>query len=342
MSGLPSLQVPLPRVRLIATGGTIAGTGPSCTSLTDYTPGTLSGTALLAELPGLQGRLQVEPEQLANLNSADLGFDLWRDLARRIDALFQADAELAGIVVSHGTNTLEETAYLLHLTLQHRRPVVLVGAMRPATALSADGPLNLLQALLVAAAPEARDHGVLVVMNGQIHGAREVSKGHTLQVQAFHSPDGGSLGQVLGDAVQLERCPSRRHSLRSEFTPADLDQLPWVEILYSCVQPSPLLIETLVAAGVDGLVFAGTGAGLISCFEHEALARAIAARGGAPPVLVRSSRIGCGSVPATAADEALAMIPAGSLNPQKARVLLLLALAHGLPSAEIRRVFAEY
>jgi L-asparaginase len=342
MSASLGPTAPLPRVRLIGTGGTIAGTGASCTSLTDYAPGTLSGTALLAELPGLEGRLRVEPEQLANLNSADLGLDLWRALAQRIDALFQADPELAGIVVSHGTNTLEETAYLLHLTLPHRRPVVLVGAMRPATALSADGPLNLLQALLVAAAPAARDHGVLVVMNGQIHGAREVSKGHTLQVQAFHSPEAGPLGQVLGDQVQLDRRPARRHTLRSEFTPADLERLPWVEILYGYVQPSPLLIETLVTAGVDGLVFAGTGAGLISCFEKEALARALAARGGVPPVLVRSSRTGCGSVPATAEYDALAMIPAGSLNPQKARVLLLLALARGLEPGEVRRVFAEY
>lgn len=333
---------PCPRVRLIGTGGTIAGTGASSTSLTDYAPGTLSGTALLAELPAWEGRLEVEAEQLANLNSADIGFDLWRDLALRIDALFQADPELAGIVVSHGTNTLEETAYLLQLTLRHERPVVLVGALRPATALSADGPLNLLQALTVAASPEARGHGVLVVMNGQIHGAREVTKGNTLQVEAFCSPGAGPLGLVVGEQLLLERRPSRRHTVSSEFELADLERLAWVEILYGAVQPSPLLIETLVAAGVDGLVFAGTGAGLISCFEKQALQRALAQRSGPPPVLVRSHRTGSGTVPATAEYDALAMIPAGSLNPQKARVLLMLALARGLDLAGIRRVFAQY
>jgi L-asparaginase len=342
MSGLGGAPAVLPRVRLIATGGTIAGTGASSTSLTDYAPGTLSGAALLADLPMLEGRLTVEAEQLANLNSADLGFDLWRALAQRIEALFRADPELAGIVVSHGTNTLEETAYLLQLTVRHHRPVVLVGALRPATALSADGPLNLLQALLVAAAPEAGGHGVLVVMNGQIHGARDVTKGHTLQLEAFRSPEGGPLGQVVGEQVRLERRPARRHTTASEFEPADLERLPWVEILYGAVQPSPLLIETLVAAGVDGLVFAGTGAGLISCFEKEALQRALAQRPGAPPVLVRSNRTGSGPVPATAEYDALAMIPAGNLNPQKARVLLLLALARGLDGAGIRRVFEQY
>ena len=203
------------RLLLLATGGTIAGCADDSATLNDYTAGVLGGDALLAAVPQLQDLALISVEQVANVDSADLLFAHWRVLVGRIRAAFAADPELAGVVITHGTNTLEETAWLLQLLIDDPRPVVLVGAMRPATALSADGPLNLLQAVRVALSPEARGHGVLVVMDGQIHGAQRVTKLATQGVGAFASPGSGPLGWV-DDAVctyqrraDPGRCPSQ-------------------------------------------------------------------------------------------------------------------------------------
>jgi hypothetical protein len=191
------------RLLLLATGGTIAGCADDSATLNDYTAGVLGGDALLAAVPQLQDLATITVEQVANVDSADLLFEHWRALVARIRDAFAADPELAGVVITHGTNTLEETAWLLQLLIDDPRPVVLVGAMRPATALSADGPLNLLQAVQVALSPVARGYGVLVVMDGQIHGAQRVTKVATQGVGAFASPGSGPLGRVDDFGVHL-------------------------------------------------------------------------------------------------------------------------------------------
>ena len=312
------------RLLLLATGGTIAGCADDSATLNDYAAGVLGGDALLAAVPQLQELAAIDVEQVANVDSADLLFEHWRALVGRIRDVFAADPDLAGVVITHGTNTLEETAWLLQLLIDDPRPVVLVGAMRPATALSADGPLNLLQAVQVALSPVARGYGVLVVMDGQIHGAQRVTKISTQGVSAFASPGSGPLGWVDDHGVHLHAVPESRPKLFAQL------QLPkhWpgVAIVYGCVDPSVDGITALLGAGVQGLVFTGTGAGQLSEKERSALE----AWNGPLPLMLRSNRCGSGPVYGDADQAQFGLLPAGCLNPQKARVLLILALIAGL------------
>ena len=232
------------RLLLLATGGTIAGCAENSATLNNYTAGVLGGDALLAAVPQLQELAAIDVEQIANVDSADLLFAHWRALVGRIRAAFAADPELAGVVITHGTNTLEETAWLLQLLIDDPRPVVLVGAMRPATALSADGPLNLLQAVQVALSPAARGHGVLVVMDGQIHAAERVTKLATQGVGAFSSSGRGPLGWVDDVGIHLPTASGPR-----QVPFADLalpEQWPQVPILYGCVEPEPFILGMVV------------------------------------------------------------------------------------------------
>ena len=311
------------RLLLLATGGTIAGCAENSATLNDYTAGVLGGDALLAAVPQLQELAVISVEQIANVDSADLLFAHWRALVGRVRAAFAADPELGGVVITHGTNTLEETAWLLQLLIDDPRPVVLVGAMRPATALSADGPLNLLQAVQVALSPEARGQGVLVVMDGQIHAAERVTKRATQGVGAFASPNSGPLGWVDDVGVHL---PTARRPRQVPFADLALpEQWPQVPIVYGCVEPELLLLSACLNAGVAGLVLTGTGAGQLSAGE----CRVLEAWDGPRPLMLRANRCGSGPVHSDSEDERLGLLSAGSLNPQKARVLLLLALIAG-------------
>ncbi len=331
-----------PVVRVLATGGTISGAGASPTSLTRYRAGAFSGEELVAAVPALAQHATIRVEQVANVGSPNITFDDWRTLARRIDEIFSAEPDTAGIVITHGTNTLEETAYFLNLTVRHDRPVVLVGAQRPATAISADGPLNLLNAVRTAVSAEARGKGVLVVMNDEINAARDVTKTSTYRVETFNSRELGFLGYVDGDRVTFYRAPTRRHTADSEFDLAGVAAFPRVDIVYSYVEANPVLIEALIEDGVDGIVVAGTGAGGMSRGEREAIERVTALPAAARPVIVRSNRVGSGRVlPRTTNDE-LQMIAADTLIPQKARILLMLALTRTRDLDEIRRIFREY
>jgi L-asparaginase len=312
------------RLLLLATGGTIAGCADDSATLNDYTAGVLGGDALLAAVPQLQDLATITVEQVANVDSADLLFEHWRALLARIRDAFAADPELAGVVITHGTNTLEETAWFLQLLIDHPRPVVLVGAMRPATALSADGPLNLLQAVQVALSPVARGYGVLVVMDGQIHGAQRVTKVATQGVGAFASPGSGPLGRVDDVGVHL---PTASGPRQVPFAGLALpEQWPQVPIVYGSVEPEPLLLTACLNARVPGLVFTGTGAGQLSAAERSALQ----AWSGKRPLMLRANRCGSGPVHSHSDDERLGLLSAGSLNPQKARVLLLLCLLAGV------------
>ena len=312
------------RLLLLATGGTIAGCADDSATLNDYTAGVLGGDALLAAVPQLTDLAAIRVEQIANVDSADLLFAHWRALVLRIREAFRMDPELAGVVITHGTNTLEETAWLLELLIDDSRPVVLVGAMRPATALSADGPLNLFQAVQVALSPEARGHGVLVVMDGQIHAAQGVTKVATQGVRAFASPGSGPFGWVDDIGVHL---PTPTGSRQVPFAALALpEQWPQVPIVYGCVEPDPLILQACLNAGAPGLVFTGTGAGQLSAAERSVLQ----AWPGKRPLMLRANRCGSGPVHHHHEDERLGLLPAGRLNPQKARVLLMLALIAGL------------
>ena len=326
---------PPPTLLLLATGGTIAGRGVTRTSLNSYTAGAMSGSELLQELPQLQGVAQLQVEQLANLDSADLQFQHWKRLVTRIREAFAESCELAGVVITHGTNTLEETAWLLELLIDDPRPVVLVGAMRPATALSADGPLNLFQALQVAGSPQARGHGVLVVMDGQIHGARAVTKVATQGVGAFQSPDLGPLGWVDDSGVHLPVASGFRSVPFA--TLALPPQWPEVAILYGCVDPPLAMVSALFNAGIKGLVWTGTGAGQLSAGEREV----IQAWPGVLPLMLRASRCGSGPVHPCALQDELGLLHAGILSPQKARILLILALIAGMERPELSALLAS-
>lgn len=313
----------IPRLLLLGTGGTIAGTAPESTQLNRYAAGVIGAEALLTTLPQLNRLAEIQVEQITNVDSADLGFNHWRDLVSRLRQILAEDPGLVGVVITHGTNTLEETAWLLQLLIDDPRPVVLVGAMRPASALSADGPLNLYQAVQVACSADARGRGVMVVMDGQIHSARDVAKRATQGVGAFHSAARGPLGWVDDFGVHLSGV---ERSASVPFAGLSLPTIwPQVVILHGCVQPSAALIPALLSAGVEGLVFTGTGAGQLSAVERNALAQWQGPR----PLMLRANRCGMGPVHRCEDHARLGLLPAGDLSPQKARVLLLLALING-------------
>lgn len=332
----------LPTVYVLSTGGTIAGQGTSTTDLSNYASGTLRGEDLVNAVPEIRKVANVKVEQLVNVNSSDITIANWLTLANRINTIFASDPKAAGVVVTHGTNTLEETAYFLNLTVKSDHPVVIVGAMRPATAISADGPLNLLNAIRTAASDDARGKGALVVMNEEINGARDVTKTNTFRVETFKTPELGYLGYIDEDKISFYRTSTKRHTVRSEFDVRGLTSLPKVDIVYSYIQPSPEIIHALVAAGDRGIVFAGTGAGAISSFERDALKEVLALPVESRPILVRSSRVGNGRVTPRDEFDKLGMIPADNLNAQKARILLMLALTVTKDPNQIRRIFAEY
>ncbi len=331
---------PKPLVWVFSTGGTIAGTGSSPTDVSNYKAGNLTGADLVKGLPQLADVADIKVEQVVNVASNNLAIADWLTLSRRINETL-ADPKVAGVVVTHGTNTLEETAYFLNLTVKSDRPVVVVGSMRPATAISADGPMNLLSATRVAAAPESKGRGVMIVLNDEINAARDATKTNTTRVETFRAPEIGVLGYVDEDKVTFYRTTTRRHTANSEFDVRALKSLPAVDILYSYVEPRPELFQALVKAGDKGIVFAGTGAGGLSKVERDAVDAMLKGKGD-KPVLVRASRTGNGRVYAAKEYDERDIVPADTLTAQKARILLMLALTKTRDLKEIRRIFDEY
>ncbi|WP_420997210.1 asparaginase [Cupriavidus sp. 30B13] len=310
----------LRRVVVLATGGTIAGSSSNPASSAKYQAATVPVTALLGAVPALGEVARIEAEQVAQVDSKDMSFALWSKLVERI-RFWSAQPDVAGIVVTHGTDTLEETAMVLHLACPATLPVVLTAAMRPSTSLSADGPLNLLDAVRVASHAESAGKGVLVVINQEIHAARDAVKAHAAAVNAFASPLGGPIGYVQDDFVCFTRAPMRLPAVPMPVPRA----WPQVEIVASYAQPGRVMVDALAAAGVDGLVVAAAGNGSI----HQSLAEALAEAAAGGVAVVRSSRTGAGhvAIPAPPRPAAGMFVSAGDLNPYKARVLLLLALA---------------
>jgi L-asparaginase len=336
------MQTKLPQVVVLSTGGTIAGKGASTMSLAEYKAGTLLGTELVEAVPELKQFARVRVEQICNVASPDITVAIWKKLAERINAIFAGEPDVAGVVITHGTSTIEETAYFLNLTVKHDRPVVLTGSQRPPSALSADGPLNLVNAVRTAAAPESRGRGVLVLLNDEINAARDVTKSNTYRAETFRSGELGFLGYVDQDRVAYYRTPDKRHTTNSEFDVSVIADFPKVDVLYAYAgSNNALLLDTLQRAGVQGIVYACTGAGTVSASDKEAIGR-IQSVSGAKPVFVRSTRVSNGRVIARKEYDDLGMVPADNLNPQKARILLMLALTRTRDLQEIRRIFSGY
>lgn len=311
------------RLLLIGTGGTIAATAADARRLTDYQVTEGIG-AMLAAIPGAGELADIRCEQPFNTDSRALRTPQVLQLARRV-AQAASDPSIDGIVITHGTDSLEETAFFLHLTVGGPTPVVLTGAMRPASAPSADGPLNLLNALLVARDPASRDRGVLVAMNDRILSARLTTKGHTTRVDAFGADGLGVLGSVCDGQVRYHLRPEP-HAAAPRFGLAGLRALPAVDLIHD-YQDAPLHpYQSAIRSGARGIVVAGMGNGSLSPAAGRGCA--MAARRGL--VCVRASRVPRGSVTAKASDAGARLLAAHELNPLQARIALRLALAHGL------------
>lgn len=335
-------QAAKPIVYVLSTGGTIAGSGSSSTDLSNYKPGAILGEQLVKAVPQIAQIADVRVEQIVNVNSSDITIENWLTMAKRINSIIKETPAVAGFVITSGTNTLEETAYFLNLTVRSDKPVAVVGAMRPATAISADGPLNLLNAIRTVISPEAKGKGALIVLNDEIGAARDTTKTNTLRVETFKSPELGILGYVDEDKVSFYRASTKRHTSNSEFDITNLATLPKVTILYSYIDPDASMIQAAIKSGAKGIVFAGTGNGALSVMEETVLKEVAGMPDATRPVLVRSSRVGNGRVVATAEYDALNVIPSDTLNPQKARILLMLALSKTHDPKELRRIFSEY
>ena len=328
---------PLPRVTVLATGGTIAGAAAP-RPRRGYRSGIFPIESLIAAAPGIESLARLDAGHVASIGSQDMGERVWRALARGAQAALDK-ADVAGVVVTHGTDTMEETAYFLNLVVRSAKPVVLVGAMRPADAMSADGPMNLYNAVATAAHPDAGGRGVLVVANDEIHFAREVAKTNTTQVGTFKSTHRGLAGLVSSGRLHFYGVPVRRHTLGSAFV-LPPGELPRVDIVYAHAGMGRELIDAAVRAGARGIVVAGVGNGNMGA---AALAAAAAAsRSGI--AVVRSSRTGGGIVERDVEvdDGRLGLISADELNPQKARILLMLGLTRTTDPAGLQEMFYAY
>lgn len=330
----------LPRVALIITGGTIDSVGKDRLDMAWYIEANkrLNTGELLAQLPELQSIARVEEMPFRRLPSHALVDKDWLDLVRTIHSIFDPD-KADGIVITHGTNTIEETAYFLTLTLKTDKPVVLVGAMRPSSAISADGHLNLLQAVRVAADPTSRGRGALLVMNDAIYGGRDVTKTATYRVQAFQGRDLGPLGYADADGkvVYFHRT-EKKHTLDTEFDVRSLQTLPRVDVVVSYVGADGVMVDAAVAAGAKGIISAGTGAGRPTPAEDEAFDRA--RKKGV--MICIGSRVGSGRVVRSPGLIRRGIVASDNLQPWKARILLSLALTVTSNPDEIQRMIDTY
>ena len=328
----------LPNIVVLATGGTIAGAAGTNVQA-GYTSGQVGVDQLIAAVPEAKKLAKLRGEQVSNIGSQDMNDEVWLKLANRVNALV-AMPDVAGIVITHGTDTIEETAYFLDLVVKSRKPVVLTAAMRPATALSADGPLNFFNAVAVAANKNAAGRGVLVVVNDWIHDAESLTKTNTTAVQTFMSPLEGLIGTVAYGQADFYRNPIGKNTATSEFSLQGVTALPRVDIIMAHENMDGALINAAVAAGATGLVIAGVGNGNLT----KAAVDALAAQAKKGIVCVRSTRVATGRVSRNVEleDDKLGFVAALDKNPQKARVLLRLALLKPRSLADIQRIFSEY
>ena len=328
----------LPNITILATGGTIAGAAATGTQ-SGYSSGAVGIDTMIAAVPGIEKLATIKGEQVSSVGSQDMSFDILLKVAKRCNELL-ASPNVDGVVITHGTDTLEESAFFLNLVVKSDKPVVLVGSMRPSTAVSADGPLNLYNAVGVARDPNARGRGVLVLMNDWIHAAHSLTKTSTTAVQTFMSPLRGLAGTAAYGNNDFFGKPPWKHTTGSEFDVAGVTALPRVDIVYAYVDMPPDAIDAAVAHGAKGIVIAGVGNGNMNKASVDAAARAVQ-KG---VVVVRSSRVATGSVGRNVEldDDKLGFIASDELNPQKSRVLLALALLKPRDPAALQKLFYSY
>lgn len=329
------------KVRIVATGGSIAGLGPDRLDYILYPEvgGHLTIDESLARIPEAGDIADISAEDLVSVGSTAIGPGDWLNLANRINRLFAEDSDLAGVVVTHGTATLEETAYFLHLTVKSTKPVVITGAMRPPTALGTDADLNLMDAIRLASSPRAAGLGVLTVLNNEVHCARDVTKSNTYRVDTFRPNELGFLGYVDSDGqVMIYRKPTRTHTIETSFDVGDRQALPRVDIVYAYAGADGMLVDAARNSGSEGLVLAGFGGGTFPPAFLEAGVRA--AEQGIPVVL--ASRSTAGRVIMTPRKAERGFIVSDNLPPQKARVLLMLGLTVTESNDELQDFFYQH
>lgn len=325
------------RIAILGTGGTIAGFIDSTIATTGYMVGAIDIDVLIKAVPQIRDLADISWEQIANIDSSNMCDEIWLRLAKKIAKLFAEGID--GVVITHGTDTMEETAYFLNLTIKSDKPVVLVGAMRPSTAISADGPKNLYNAVALVANKEAKNKGVMVAINDKILSARGVVKTHSLNVDAFSSPDFGDLGYIVDGKVFFYNNVTKAHTKNAPFDVSKLTSLPKVDILYSYSNDgSGVAAKALFEHGTKGIVVAGSGAGSIHKNQKDVLKELL--KKGLKVVV--SSRVVAGCVAVSDSDEKLGFISAEDLNPQKARVLLMLALTKTSDPKKIQEYFLKY
>ncbi|ECH3691417.1 type II asparaginase [Campylobacter jejuni] len=325
------------RIAILGTGGTIAGFIDSTIATTGYTAGAIDIDVLIKAVPQIRDLADISWEQIANIDSSNMCDEIWLRLAKKIAKLFAEGID--GVVITHGTDTMEETAYFLNLTIKSDKPVVLVGAMRPSTAISADGPKNLYNAVALVANKEAKNKGVMVAINDKILSARGVVKTHSLNVDAFSSPDFGDLGYIVDGKVFFYNNVTKAHTKNAPFDVSKLTSLPKVDILYSYSNDgSGVAAKALFEHGTKGIIVAGSGAGSIHKNQKDVLKELL--KKGLKVVV--SSRVVAGCVAVSDSDEKLGFISAEDLNPQKARVLLMLALTKTSDPKKIQEYFLKY
>ena len=332
-------QQHLPHVHVIATGGTIASRPVSPTQTTGYSQVALTADDLVAGIPGIETRVRLTTEQLlATASSALEDADLLRLSQRVADVL--DDETVDGVVITHGTDTMEESAFFLNLTVHSEKPVILTGSMRPSTVLSGDGPLNLMNAILAAAEPQSRGMGVMVCMNDHLLAARDVMQTSTYKVETFQCLEGGCLGTVMGGVVRYQYAPLRPHTVRSEFDARELTALPRVEVVYTHIGCGTQMFRAALESGCPGVVVAGSGNGSIPPAIHEMYR----AWPGQKPAFVRASRVPGGFVGDYSGerDARNGTVPSCGFSPQKSRLLLQLALTVSSERDYLCGVFARY
>ncbi len=322
----------LPVVKLFTTGGTIQSLGKDRLKLAEYREGRIDGDTIIEAVPEASRLARIEVQAISAVSSVQMGAEQGLPLARQLTEEL-ARPEVAGAIVTHGTTTLEETAYFLHLTVKSPKPVVVIGSMRPWTAVSRDGPLNFLGAVRTVLAPDAAGKGVMVLLNDTIHSARFVTKRHTYHIETFVSPGVGPLGYADTDRVVFYRSPVTRHTGASEFDLDEMESLPQVDIVYGYQEASRAPIDALVKEGTKGVILAD------SAPAHR---NAVLEARAAGVVVVRSSRKGAGRVVLSDRTAARGEITADNLHPQKARILLRLALTRTTDPRELQRIFNEY
>ncbi len=328
----------LPRVKILATGGTIAGAG-SAADQAGYKAGALPIDDLLNAVPQIHKFARVTGEQISSIGSQDMSIEIWLKLNKRINEIFAKD-EADAVVITHGTDTQEETSFFLNLTLRSDKPVVFTGSMRAATAISADGPKNLFDAVVVAASPASKGKGPIVVFSENIYDGRDIVKTNSTHMEPYTAPNAGPIGQVYDAKVFYYTESLRTSDKDTPFDITGLTKLPRVEIVYMYADASPTLINTLVNEKVDGIVVAGVGNGNFNKAYYDAIDNAV--KKGV--VVCRATRCTGGRVVLKdeVDDDKLGTIVSDDLNPQKARILLMLGLTKSKDKKQLQEYFFQY